>query len=127
MTLRPSFGEARTLVEVEIDEQVKSRVLNGIALLKEKHGEKWVEKIDLASFDISEGYSCVLGQVYGQYEKGLNKLRLYDNHAIEYGFNLDDVDYGDGDDYDDKFEEEIRAWNVLQETWVRELAAIGAR
>jgi hypothetical protein len=45
----------------------------------------WREKIDVFKLDLNDGQMCVLGQVYGSYDDGLNELGLSDCGA-EYGF-----------------------------------------
>ena len=59
-------------------------VAKGIQLLDEKV-PGWHERIDLRDFDMSSGARCVLGQIYGTYEKGLCELELW--VGISHGFS----------------------------------------
>ncbi len=64
------------------------RAANGAALL-DKVEPGWFEKIDAASLDIGSFTKCVLGQVYGGYADGMNKLRAsehFDSGEI-HGFS----------------------------------------
>lgn len=55
----------------------------------------WVSAIDLVEFDISSGYSCVLGQLFEDYDQGLEfaaeygEYNAYDNWESKHGFNCD--------------------------------------
>jgi hypothetical protein len=107
-----SFGDQRTEKEQKIDALVKKRVLTGIELLKEKHGDRFADFIDLKKFDIGDADRCVLGQLYGEggpdgYAMGLIKLDLDDDLAEQHGF---DVEYEAGYTY-----------SHLQAVWVEEL------
>lgn len=52
----------------------------------------WYNRIDCASLDIGSGQHCVLGQLYGNFIKGLYALRLFNDggsildHIADYGF-----------------------------------------
>lgn len=60
-----------------------AKVNAGIQLLDtEKPG--WREKIDLDNLDLGSCDICVLGQVFGNYYDGVEKLKV---DAYEYGFN----------------------------------------
>lgn len=57
----------------------------GAALLDEKL-PGWADKIDLDAFVITSIYSCVLGQLYGGYGRGLGELfgeEIYTSNATE--------------------------------------------
>jgi hypothetical protein len=55
----------------------------------------WVSAIDLVEFDISSGYSCVLGQLFGDYDQGLGFASEHGEYNTEdlwesrHGFNCD--------------------------------------
>lgn len=69
-----------------MDSVVLARVKQGIALLQEQYGDEWVEKINLRSLCLSSGSSCVLGQLYGDYQTGKERLGLDTDEAILHGF-----------------------------------------
>jgi len=55
----------------------------------------WYEMIDVERLDIRNKYACVLGQVYGEYSKGLQELFGFDlcytvPLAKDYGFDACD-------------------------------------
>jgi hypothetical protein len=49
---------------------------NGVKLLDENLGEDWVYKINLDKLDIASIYDCVLGQLYGNFDRGCRILKL---------------------------------------------------
>lgn len=49
-------------------------VARGIKVLNEKKHCRWWNKINLKTFDIDCIYNCVLGQLYGNYSKGVDAL-----------------------------------------------------
>lgn len=66
---------------------VAARVARGVALLDEKV-PGWVNKVDVEQLNVSNGTTCVLGQLYGEYNFGRAKLGLDEVQAAEYGFQL---------------------------------------
>jgi hypothetical protein len=110
-----TYAERRTKQQTEEDERVLANVKRGIALLQREHGPDWVEKIDLALLRLENGGCCVLGQVYGDYVDGCEKLGIdscaYDDTnrkgAGHFGF------YANGDVYDS-----------LNLYWQQEIAAL---
>tara|TARA_B100002049_G_C16083708_1_gene378313 strand:+ start:1659 stop:2267 length:609 start_codon:yes stop_codon:yes gene_type:complete len=68
------------------DQNIDPRILDGADLLdKKKPG--WWHKIDLEALDQRDESRCVLGQLYGNYHKGLRALALYQGQAVDHGFN----------------------------------------
>lgn len=107
-----TYGELRTNGQKQIDAELKERVERGIALLQEKHGDAWVEMINMKTLALDEVNRCVLGQVYGDYGRGV--AELFDGSVVkatEYGFDLAD-DWSD--DYDPAKDFHF---NDLQEAW----------
>lgn len=115
----------RTDEQKEIDRIVLARVKRGIRKLKAKHGDKWVEKIDLRTLKLDSGACCVLGQVYKEsgswkegYGIGCRDLGFPSDsqEAIENGFLVPHW----------KAFEPLRKkeWSELQEAWERELTAL---
>ncbi len=66
----------------------------GIAFLNVVN-PKWVKKIDLKKLDLSSTNTCVIGEVFGNYHDGINKMDLDSSQAETLGFYLqEDNDYG---------------------------------
>lgn len=107
--------------------EAAQRVEKGAALLDQRL-EHWVDDIDLGEFDIANGDACILGQLFGEYDRGRDNLLLppfglpdyasdpdgwldafkaVEAAAVAHGFNL-----GDGDQDDDD------ANDVLESAWV---------
>lgn len=62
------------------------RIEAGIALLDKKK-PTWRQRIDLDGLKLEDGQHCVLGQTYGEYGEGLEKLKLKYWEADDYGFD----------------------------------------
>jgi len=60
-----------------------------VALLDEKR-PGWATKVDLDRLNMSSVYDCVLGQVYGTYDRAMQALGWDGRgiNAIEHGFYL---------------------------------------
>lgn len=46
----------------------------------------WANKIDISSLEMYDGDSCIVGQLYGDYETGLSRLGISSTEAMSYGF-----------------------------------------
>lgn len=91
MTVAPGIDQ-RTELQKEVDRNVRQRVLDGIELLKKKHGEGWVDHINLEELDLTSGECCVLGQLYGhRYGDGIEDLGITGNGG-NYGFDSAFID-----------------------------------
>lgn len=66
---------------------VTGRVARGVALLDEKV-PGWVDRVDVEQLDVSNGLTCVLGQLFLTYSSGRAKLDLDEVQAAEHGFQL---------------------------------------
>jgi hypothetical protein len=95
------------------------------AVLLDQERPGWRDEIDLATLDLSDGCSCILGQVFGYYSDGV--------------WALFEVDLSDDDCFAEAFEEteDLRIvvshgftidrplrsykWHLLQEAWRAEL------
>ena len=104
---KPTYGEMRTRAERIADQKVKDAVLAGLSALQAAHGDGWVEEINCRSLNLAHSEFCVLGQIYGEYEDGVEAMcgrdGAYDHDwAVEHGFNTD----GSFDVLDD-------AWHVV--------------
>lgn len=69
----------------------KIEVDRGVALL-DKHNPGWREKIDREKLDLNDFWNCILGQLYGVMDDGMNELfgegQWRDNDAVAHGFWL---------------------------------------
>ena len=63
------------------------RVARGAALL-DAHVPGWAARVTLTLLDMSDPFTDVLGQLYGQYGAGLRALRLSEEGAGDCGFLL---------------------------------------
>jgi hypothetical protein len=100
-----TYDEVRSDAEKIADAALKTRVIRGIELLQKKHGDGWIE-IDLKTLDLRDGDRCVLGQLYGDYEQGLEALAPRECaflNGTRYAFDITDLlDYECEDqEYDD--------------------------
>lgn len=91
-------------VEVVFTPWPYDAVARGVALLDEK-APGWRGAINLSELDVSDFYSCPLGQIGGDFVDGakLVGLVLGDPSIAEHGFYLDDGEWG-------TFEELNAAW-----------------
>ena len=66
---------------------IKTRVKAGIAFL-DAVKPNWKKKIDLDKLDLFSPYTCVIGEVYGGYFKGMKKLEIewHSDSATALGF-----------------------------------------
>jgi hypothetical protein len=97
----------RALAEsfVAAPEEIDERVLDGAAMLDEHH-PGWAAKIDVDKLCLKDCSSCVLGQVYGDYEDGLQILGR--GNQYDLGFNM-------------RNGEDEEGWALLQRHWEREI------
>jgi len=66
---------------------ITERVQAGVELL-DSQVPGWDSRIDLDTLDICSESSCVIGQLFGRYDKGLNALDLWGVRApYELGFS----------------------------------------
>lgn len=64
--------------------RVQARVARGAALLDDASPSWWNYVDDERNFDMGHERWCVLGQLYGKYRIGLNRLKIRSGYA--YGF-----------------------------------------
>lgn len=116
-----TFSEQRTDAQKLIDALTLDRVKKGIALLNERCGPNWVDEIDMATLQLKNGESCVLGQVYGDYEVGAEQLDINVSTTPDSGGT---ADYG-FDIYDDSRDVESgEQYRELQEAWEQMLTEL---
>lgn len=72
--------------------QEKAAVRRGVALL-DRFEPKWFKKINPATFGLRDSNQCALGQVYGEYFKGLQTLasKAVTKVMKAHGIRLEDV------------------------------------
>jgi hypothetical protein len=105
------YRDLRTRAEEIADAELKERILKGIALLEKEHGPDWVDKIDPATLLLNSPTRCVLGQLYGDYARGCQKLALLS--GVEYGFAIALTERELRSD----LQAALRGWNKLTEAW----------
>ena len=52
----------------------EARVEKGIALLDERSGPEWVNRVNRSTLNIASSYSCVLGQTFDHFHDALRQL-----------------------------------------------------
>lgn len=72
--------------DIDDDQASCDIVRRGAAFLDERVGLDWPLKIDLEVFDLAVTDKCVLGQLYGEYSVGVDRLLRRDLDAADYGF-----------------------------------------
>lgn len=111
----------RDILTRVFDAIVKARVQRGLALLKEKYGDNWVDKIDPKQLDLADSAVCVVGQLYNQrfddgsldvaddsaYVRGLDDLNLESSCETEAPTVLSEADFYFGFNVHDVTEEEL--------------------
>lgn len=63
-----------------IRDQRLQRVLNGIQLL-DLRAKGWLDKVSLATLDMTSRCDCILGQIYGNYQTG--KIELFRDRSAD--------------------------------------------
>jgi len=90
---------------------VEERVKRGVRLLDKKIPD-WRSQLEATKLDMSSCYNCVLGQLYGEYLRGLEVLNIERNYFAEnLGFDI--FNYPTNTCKND--------YNELQQTWEKEL------
>jgi hypothetical protein len=60
------------------------------ARLLDREAPGWERKIDLDTLDLEHTCNCVVGQVYGDYDEGIEQLDGdAESHPERYGFDID--------------------------------------
>lgn len=81
---------------------ITDRVRAGIAFLNVvKPG--WKKEIDLKRLDLSSGNTCMIGELYGDYDEGIITLGIENNTAEVLGFYESDAS---------KYSKLTRAWKM---------------
>jgi hypothetical protein len=76
---------------------ISEKVANGVRILNQSGPAEWWDDIDLDNFSIASFERCVLGQLYGDFEKGCKAIfGEWDDeatsHAARCGFNYPETD-----------------------------------
>jgi len=111
-------------------EQMMPAVEKGMALLDEKQ-PGWMHFINLASLDLGNSVSCVLGQIYGTYGEGLDHVfgsdsDVFDVQYQDHGFVLHEDGMG-GIETGVEYDHLTSVWHDQIEYWVAEQDRIGNR
>ena len=95
----------------EHDEWMRENVDRGIKIL-DRQLPLWRQKINIESLNMIDGECCIIGQLFGEYSKGLDELdELEDDHihclAQYFGFALNT--------------REPEYWKYLRDIWIEAL------
>lgn len=105
------FDELRRPVPLAAD-RFEAKVARGAGFLDRILGApQWRPQIDVGRLALASNQRCVLGQLYGTYGAGVEKLRISPAEEIEFGVQLTvpmQLLYSN-------------AWDVLTEAWRRQL------
>lgn len=71
---------------------MEENVLRGVALLDEKV-PGWRERIQQDKLFMGDCFHCILGQLFGYYATGLQKLGKNTHDGFYYGFNTREEAY----------------------------------
>lgn len=88
----------------------------GISLLNTRRA-LWLPKIRIDNIKMWSGLDCILGQVFGCYNDGVDRLIQYTNYtdrqmfAYDHGFNLHPA-------HPDYYETSGVSWDFLASLWV---------
>ena len=75
-----------------IDRRKLSRHVTKGAALLDKTRPGWADEIDVERLDLLDGCDCVLGQLHGGYEKGLEALGQFSDQASSAAHGFDGED-----------------------------------
>jgi hypothetical protein len=100
-------------------EPFKPRVRVGIQFLDDNGPSDWRNLLAPGRIDLNDGTDCVLGQIFGDYLRGKDRLGICDRFAEAAGFAEPELDDDDSSDEDDPQAARTRA---LTAAWVAVLA-----
>ncbi len=115
--------DVRTKQERKIDRRIKANVLRGIELLKKQYGPDFADHIDMKALRLSSGAYCVLGQLYGGWMGGCEKLGI-DHLDGQYGFSTRGVEPHIIAEYEGAGGSSDPFFDQLQWAWEEELALL---
>lgn len=81
-----------TILTDSVKATLRANVVSGAALLDSK-SPGWRAKVTVEDLNINLSHKCVLGQVYGGYSTGCQKLKIdhYNNHGFNYPLSMGDA------------------------------------
>ncbi|MEM1116271.1 MAG: hypothetical protein AAF845_13205 [Bacteroidota bacterium] len=82
---------ARRLAAVTLD-AARARAARGAAIL-DAEDPGWANRVDAESLRLGDGQACVLGQLHGEYRRGLGRARVLDLSSAPSRF-VSPVDLG---------------------------------
>lgn len=100
-----------TEADFEYENQEMTRaVAYGARILDDQHPDGWAWRIDKPSLKMEHTEHCILAQLQGTFQKGLNHYHLQKaNDCVECGFSLISGD-------------EV-LWDMLTKLWIKEIDA----
>jgi len=72
---------------------IEAQLNAGVAFLDEKLGTDWVYETQTYDLNLHSPYNCVLGQLFGDFNVGREKLGLNLDDTVRYGFYLPCYDF----------------------------------
>lgn len=72
-----------------MNKQIPEEVKAGMALLDEK-APGWRDKIHPQQLNMSFCFTCILGQVFGEYHHGLKQLGIAESDEVEVNEEIDE-------------------------------------
>lgn len=84
-----------TLETVETTETTAAELVRNGATFLDEHAPGWRDRIDSDTLSVSLAFSCVLGQLYGSYRDGYDRLNLDIPRAVRLGFYTGSGSYGE--------------------------------
>jgi hypothetical protein len=85
MSISTLLRRRRKQAEQFFDREPASRVARGAAFLDEK-APGWEKRINTQILDVADPAVCVVGQIYGGWERGLRKMELNESPYV-FTFN----------------------------------------
>lgn len=82
------------------------RVQNGATLLDE-NCPNWWERIDLEFLDMVHYHTCILGQLFEHFDRGVKFFKLTNSQEAEFGFRMGRW-FGEYSDLDECWRVEVR-------------------
>lgn len=93
-----------------------ARVAAGAAFLDRK-APGWASRVDVGLLRLSNCFLCVMGQLFGAYDSGRDKLALSHDAAFAYGFHRSTQAEIEG-----WIVGPDRDWYLLQDAWIVAIA-----
>jgi hypothetical protein len=88
-------------------ERTRARAAAGAGLL-DRIVPFWWRRIKIRPLDISDCRNCLTGQLFGDYDRGLDRLGLSHDEARHYGFEHNEGDVGGYYTLTDAWKDEVR-------------------